>query len=61
MFFVRVVGVAKFVVHRDGLDDAGDRLGAEGGDACRHDGMTEAEVVAQFVVERANPRQSWGS
>ena len=56
MFFVWVVGVAKVVVHFDGRDDARDRLRAEGGHACRHDRMTEAEVVPQFIVERANPR-----
>jgi hypothetical protein len=36
-FFVRVVGVAKIVKHRDGFDDPLDRLGAEGRHAGRHD------------------------
>ena len=36
------------------LTNSRDRFGTEGGDARRHDGMTEAEVVTQRVVERAN-------
>jgi hypothetical protein len=37
MLFVRVVGVAKVVKHRDGLDDAGHGLLGERGDARRRD------------------------
>ena len=39
VFPVWVVGVAKIVVHRDGLDDPGDSFGAERGDASGHNGM----------------------
>ena len=54
MFFVRVVGMAKIVVHRDGIDDAGDGFGAEGGDPGSHDGMAVWQVAAQLVIECAN-------
>ena len=53
MFFVRVVGVTEIIVDRDGFDDAGNGFGAEGGDTGCDQCRTDAEVLAQFVVERA--------
>ena len=38
MFFMRVVGVTKVVVDRDGLDDSCNGLRSESGDTRRHDG-----------------------
>ena len=54
VFFIWVVGMAKIVVHRDGLDDPGDSIGAEGGNPGGHDGMTVGQVAAQLIIERAN-------
>ncbi len=33
VFFIRIVGVTKVVVDRDGLNDSGHCIGAESGDA----------------------------
>ena len=54
VFFVRVIGVTKIVVHRDGFDDAGNGFGAEGGDTGCDQGRTDGEVLAQVVVKRTN-------
>ena len=56
MLFVRVVGVAKVVVHFDGFDDPGDGFGAKGGDTRRHDSMamTAADILPQVVVESSD-------
>ena len=54
MFFVWIVGVAKVVVDFDGLDDVRDCFGSERSNAYRHDGMTLAEVLSEFVVEISN-------
>jgi hypothetical protein len=54
VFPIRVVGVAEILVDRDGLDDPGDCLRPEGGDATRHHGMTVGQVAAQLIIERAN-------
>src|SRR5262249_16606020 len=56
VLFVRIVGVAKVVEHRDGLDDAGDGFGAEGGDAGSHHHHSLGKVLTQFIVERADAR-----
>jgi hypothetical protein len=56
VLFVRVVGVAKVVEYRDGFDDPLDRLGAEGRNPGRHDCDAGREVLAQFIVQRANAR-----
>ena len=54
VFFIRVVGMTKIVIRGDCVDDSGDSFGAEGGDACGHDGMAVGQVAAQLVIERAN-------
>jgi hypothetical protein len=54
MFLVRIVGVAEIVVDGDCLDDAGNSLGAKGGDAASHHGCAFTEVLTQVVVECAN-------
>ena len=54
VFFVWVVGVAEIVVDRDSFDDARNSFGAEGGDTGGDEGRTDREVLAQFVVKRAN-------
>src|ERR1019366_3609165 len=54
MLFVWVVGVAKIVIHRDGIDDALDSLLTKRSDAWRDDGHTADQVLAQVIVERAN-------
>ena len=56
VLLVRVVGVAKVVEHRDGLDDPLDGLGAERRHAWRHDGHSVGEILTQFIVQRANAR-----
>ena len=54
VFFVWVIGVAEIVVHGDGFDDASDGFSTEGGDTGCDEGRADGEVLAQFVVERAN-------
>ena len=54
VLFVWVIGVAEIIVHGDGFNDASDGFGAEGGDTGCDQGRTDGEVLAQFVVERAN-------
>jgi len=51
---VWVIGVAKIVIHRDGLDDALDSLLAKRSDAWRDNGEAAEQVLAQLIVERAN-------
>jgi hypothetical protein len=58
VLFVGIVGVAKVVEHRDGLDDAFDGLMAKRRDARRHDRHAAGQVLSQFVVERANTLSS---
>ena len=48
VFFIRVVGVAKIVIHRNRFDDPGDGFGAEGGEPSGHDGMAVGQVAAQL-------------
>ncbi len=54
VFFARIVGMAKIIIHRDGLDDAHDRFGPEGGDPRGNDSTAVGQVATQFVIERAN-------
>src|SRR6266404_3526855 len=56
VLFVRVVGVAKVVVHGDRLDDPGDGFGAEGGDAGSHHCNPPGKILTQFIVQRADAR-----
>jgi hypothetical protein len=58
VLLVGVVGVAKVVEHRDGLDDAVDGLLAKGGDAGCHDCHSTGQVMSQLVIERANTLSS---
>ena len=53
MFFIRIVGVAKIIVDRDGLDDAGDGFLTEGCNAWGDYGMASGQLSAQCVIERA--------
>ena len=47
MLFVRVVGVTKIVIHRDGFDDALNNLLAKRSDAWRDDGKAAEQVLPQ--------------
>jgi hypothetical protein len=58
MFFMWIIAAAKVIVDFDGLDDAHDCFGTEGGHAWRHNGVTITEVVPQFVVECTNAQPS---
>jgi hypothetical protein len=50
VFSIRVVGMTKIVVHRDGLDDLGDSLGAKGRYSSGDHGMTVRQVAAQLII-----------
>ena len=54
MLFVGVVGVAKIVIYRDGLDDALNGFLAKGSDTGCHYRKAAEQVLTQFIVERAN-------
>ena len=54
MFFVWVVGVAKIIIHRDGLDDALNGFLAKGSNAGRNHSKAAGQMVAQLIIERAN-------
>ena len=54
MLFVRVIGMTKIVVHRDGLHDALNRLLTKGSDTGRDHGNAAGKMVSQLIIERAN-------
>ena len=54
MFFMRIICVAEIVVHSDRLHNALDSLLAQYRNARRHYGQTTNQMLAQFIIERAN-------
>src|SRR6202048_770321 len=56
VLLVGIVGVAKVVKHRDGLNDPSDGFGAESGNAGRHHCKAFGKILAQFLVQRADAR-----
>jgi hypothetical protein len=59
MLFVWVIGMAKIVIRRDGLEDAFDSFLAKCSNACRDDGMATGQALTWLIVERANA-VGWG-
>jgi hypothetical protein len=55
---VGVVGMAKVVEHRDGLDDAVGGLLAESRDTGCHDGYVGGWIFPQVIVQRSNALRS---
>jgi len=47
---VWIVGPAKIFVHRDGLDDPHNGLGAKGGDAKGDNSMAVGHAAAEFII-----------
>ena len=55
VLFIRVVDVAEVVEHGDRLDNSVDSFLAEGCNAQSDDGAAANQMLAQIIVERANP------
>jgi hypothetical protein len=56
VLLVRVVGVTEIVKDRDCLDDPGYGFGAKSRNARGHHRGPSGEILAQFIVQRANAR-----
>jgi hypothetical protein len=50
VLLVWIVGPAKIFVHRDGLDDPHNGLGANGGDAKGDNSMAVGHAAAEFII-----------